>query len=219
MAGSSHHTLGACEVGSRKGEYLTAMNLSQIRNAIIDDQENRAFRKRGWLPIYTASPKATVLIVGQAPGKTAQGTGIPWNDPSGDNLRGWLGLSREIFYDEHSIALVPMDFFFPGSKERGDLPPRKGFAEKWHPHILKQLPNIRLTLLVGQYAQKFYLGKRTKKTLSETVWAYREFLPEFVPLVHPSPRNNIWQKQHPWFQNEMIPKLQELIQTALSKWD
>lgn len=193
------------------------MELSKIRKAIIHDKANHAFLKKKWFPVYTAGPSASILVIGQAPGRLAQESGIPWNDPSGNNLRAWMGVPRDVFYDEKKIALVPMDFYFPGSKERGDVPPRKGFAEKWHPLILEQMPGIELTLLIGQYSQELYLGKRRKKTLTGTVRAYKEFLPGFLPLVHPSPRNNIWQKKNPWFKRTVVPELQRLVKKALGR--
>ncbi len=191
------------------------MNLEEIRTAIARDPENRHFSKKGWVPVYTAHASAKVLIVGQAPGRRAQASGIPWDDLSGENLRDWLGVSRETFYDDAKIALVPMDFYFPGSKARGDVAPRKGFAEKWHPLIFKELPHIGLTILIGQYSQAFYLGDRRKATLTDTVDAFKEYLPEFLPLPHPSPRNNIWQKKNPWFKTRVISKLRKDVRRLL----
>ncbi len=126
-----------------------------------------------------------------------------------------MGVSRDVFYDETKVALVPMDFFFPGAKERGDVPPRKGFAEKWHPQIRAALPNITLTLLIGQYSHAYYLADRRKDTLTETVRAFDEYAPKLFPLVHPSPRNNIWQKKNPWFHAQVIPSLKRRILRVL----
>ena len=145
----------------------------------------------------------------------AQASGIPWNDLSGDNLRQWLGMTKEVFYDENKVALVPMDFYFPGSKERGDVAPRKGFAEKWHPLILENMPNIQLTILIGQYSQGLYIGTKRKKSLTETVASFEEYLPNYLPLVHPSPRNNIWLKKNPWFKEKVIPELQKIVKKIL----
>lgn len=192
------------------------MKLSEIRKAIIADPDNASFTKKGWTPVYTAHPQACIAIIGQAPGRLAQESHTPWNDPSGDNLRAWMNIDRETFYDETKIALIPMDFYFPGSKERGDLPPRKGLAEIWHPPIFAQMPHIALTLLVGQYAHAYYLQGRKKKTLTETVRAYREYAPHYIPLVHPSPRNNIWHKNNPWFKEEVVPYLRDIVHTTLS---
>jgi len=140
---------------------------------------------------------------------TGNGIGIPWNDPSGDRLRLWLGLTREQFYDESRIAIIPTGFCYPGKGAGGDLPPRPECAPLWHPRLHAALPNIQLTLLIGSYAQAYYLGKRAKKSLAETVQAWREYGPDFLPLPHPSPRNLRWFKSHPWFEREVVPALRE----------
>ena len=193
------------------------MTLEQIRKKIIDDRDNMPFTKKGWEPVYTAHISAKILIIGQAPGRLAQESSVPWNDPSGDNLRRWMNIDKDTFYNEMKIALIPMDFYFPGSKERGDAPPRKDFAEKWHPKILEYMPVIQLIILIGQYAQAYYLRGKRKKTLTATVRAYKEYGTLFVPLVHPSPRNNIWQKKNPWFEEEVLPFLRKAIARVLSK--
>lgn len=191
------------------------MDLNTIRRKIQNAPENVSFKVKEWQPIYSAHPDARILIIGQAPGRVAQETKIPWNDKSGDNLRNWLGLSKEEFYNEKMVALVPMDFYFPGSLERGDVAPRKGFAEKWHPLILEQMPNIRLIILIGQYSQEYYLGAKRKDSLTETVRAYKEYLPTYLPLVHPSPRNNIWIKKNPWFYIDVIPSARKLTKIIM----
>ena len=193
------------------------MTLENIRREIMADPENAQATAKGWEPVYTAHPTARLLIVGQAPGIRAQESRTPWNDPSGDNLRNWLGMDRGTFYDPAQVALVPMDFYFPGSAERGDAPPRKGFAEKWHPRILAAMPDIRLTLLVGQYAQAGYLGPRRKRNLTETVRSYAEYLPDYLPLVHPSPRNNIWHKKNPWFAEQVVPEARARVLRLLAE--
>jgi len=190
-------------------------NIGSITSAIINDPDNAWATEQGWKPVYTAHANAKILIIGQAPGRLAQESGIPWDDPSGRNLRNWMGVDDGIFYDPEKIALVPMDFYFPGSKERGDLPPRPGFAQKWHPPLMKAMTNVKLTLLIGQYAQNHYLGNKRKKNLTQTVEAYREYLPQYFPLVHPSPRNNIWQKKNPWFAKSLLPTLRRDIGLAL----
>lgn len=191
------------------------MSLEEIYNEIKNNPSNLKFNIKGYLPIYSARKNSKILIVGQAPGKKAQESGMPWNDLSGDNLRNWLGVSREIFYNKDIFALVPMDFYFPGSKKRGDAPPRKGFAENWHPRILKEMSEIKLIILIGQYSQEYYLGKRQKDTLTETVKNFKDYLPKYLPLVHPSPRNNIWQKKNPWFQKEVLPALKRIVKELL----
>jgi uracil-DNA glycosylase len=166
-------------------------------------------------PVLRAARGAKLLLVGQAPGRRVQETGIPWNDPSGDRLRLWLGVTREEFYDESKIAIIPTGFCYPGTGNGGDLPPRPECAPKWHPRLRAALPDIQLTLLIGSYAQAYYLGDRAKDSLSETVAAFREYLPQFLPLPHPSPRNQRWLKQRPWFEAEVIPVLRELTRPLL----
>ncbi|BFU60118.1 hypothetical protein HEMROJRC1_03730 [Rodentibacter sp. JRC1] len=188
--------------------------LEQIKTAIISDPENASFTSRGIKPLFSAPPIARINIVGQAPGLKAEQTRLYWNDKSGDRLREWLGVDRETFYHSDLFAVIPMDFYYPGKGKSGDLPPRKGFAEKWHPQILANLPNIELTILIGQYAQKYYLPHNTLN-VTDTVKNYHEFLPHFLPLVHPSPRNQLWLKKNPWFEKDVIPILQQLIKEIL----
>lgn len=166
-------------------------------------------------PVLRASAAAVLMIVGQAPGRRVHETGIPWNDPSGDRLRLWLGLSRDEFYDQRRIAIIPTGFCYPGTGERGDLPPRPECAPLWHPRLRALLPNIRLTLLVGRHAQAYYLKGRLRSTLAETVRAYRDYLPDFLPLPHPSPRNQLWLKQHPWFERKVVPEARKRVSAFL----
>lgn len=168
-------------------------------------------------PILLAAETATLMIVGQAPGRKVHETGIPWNDPSGDRLREWLKLERAQFYDTCRIAIIPAGFCYPGTGKNGDLPPRPECAPLWHPKLRAALPRIRLTLLVGSYAQAYYLGDRMKSSVTETVRAYHEYLPEFLPLPHPSPRNRGWLKSNPWFEKKVIPQLRLLVLSALKK--
>lgn len=172
---------------------------------------NQSFTDQGTFPLYTASPHAQILIVGQAPGHQAQESQIVRNDKSGDTLRSWLGVSKEEFYQTELIALLPMDFYYPGKGEHGDLPPRKDFASYRHPRLLTLMPEIQLTLLIGKYAQDFYLKSYKKKNLTETVRSYQEYLPDFFPLVHPSPLNFRRQAKNPRFLKEVIPELQRLV--------
>ncbi|MEO1767846.1 uracil-DNA glycosylase family protein [Thiobacter aerophilum] len=166
-------------------------------------------------PVLRVSQTARLLIVGQAPGRRVHESGIPWNDPSGDRLRAWLGMDRERFYDSRHIAIVPAGLCYPGSGPRGDAPPRPECAPLWHPRLLAFMPHIRLTLLVGQYAQAYYLGARRKATLRETVAACHEYLPAYFPLPHPSPRNQLWLKQNPWFAAHVLPLLRERVAAVL----
>lgn len=189
--------------------------LARIKKDIIADPMNSAYTDRGIEPLYNVSRAARIIIVGQAPGRVAEETQLFWNDLSGDRLRDWMGISREVFYETSLIAQLPMDFYFPGKAKSGDAPPRKGFAEKWHPLLLSEMPKARTILLVGSYAQKHYLGSRRKKSLTETVRSYKEYLPEYFPLVHPSPLNLGWIKYNPWFMDEVIPALRQLIDKTL----
>ena len=163
-------------------------------------------------PVVQASVNSKILIIGQAPGQKVQQTGIPWNDQSGDELRRWLGVSREKFYDAEIFALMPMGFCYPGKAKMGDAPPRPECAPAWHQKLLEKMTNVKLTLLIGQYSQKYYLGDKFKATLTENVQNFREFLPKYLPLVHPSPRNKIWQKKNPWFETEVVPYLRQKVE-------
>jgi len=162
-------------------------------------------------PVFLVGAGARLMIVGQAPGRRVHETGIPWNDPSGERLREWLRLDRARFYDTSRIAIVPAGLCYPGSGKRGDLPPRPECAPLWQPRFRAALPGLRLTLLVGLHAQAYYLGTRRKKTLAQTVRAYRQYLPEFFPLPHPSPRNRLWLKNNPWFVKEVVPALRRRV--------
>ncbi|WP_344962096.1 uracil-DNA glycosylase family protein [Oceanisphaera sediminis] len=167
-------------------------------------------------PVVQMAPQARIMIIGQAPGTRVHETGIPWNDPSGDTLRHWLQLSREQFYDPDVIAIMPMGFCYPGRGKSGDLPPRPECAPTWHEPLLAALPHIRLTLLIGQYAQRYYLGNQYK-TLTETVRHWRDFAPDRLPLPHPSPRNRRWLSQNPWFEQEELPALRARVHQVLER--
>jgi len=162
-------------------------------------------------PVFLVGAAARLLIVGQAPGRRVHLTGIPWNDPSGDTLRAWMKMARTEFYDVSRIAIVPIGLCYPGTVDGADLPPRPECAPLWHPRFRAALPKIRLTLLVGAHAQAFYLGERRKRTLAETVRAYREYLPEYFPLPHPSWRNRGWLERNPWFLRTVVPALRRCI--------
>lgn len=158
-------------------------------------------------PVLRASPTARLLIVGQAPGVRVHRSGIPWDDASGKRLREWLDLDPATFYDDSRIAIVPMGFCYPGRGSSGDLPPRRECAEIWLDRLLAGMPKIELTLLIGQYAQAHFLGRRRRPSLTETVRAWRDFAPTYIPLPHPSPRNQAWLKRNPWFATDVIPEL------------
>jgi len=166
-------------------------------------------------PIVTASPSSKIAVIGQAPGTAVHESGIPWYDPSGRRLREWMGITDEVFYDPKNLAIIPMGFCYPGKGKSGDLPPRPECAPLWHKPLFDSIKEIKLTILIGQYAQKYYLQDKMKRTLTETVRNYDEYLPEFMPLPHPSPRNNIWLKKNEWFERDLVPKLKSIISSAL----
>lgn len=161
-------------------------------------------------PIIQAGEDARILIIGQAPGKKVHASGIPFDDASGDRLRDWMGIDKCTFYDASKLAIVPMGFCYPGKGHSGDLPPRPECAPKWHAKIVSAMPKIELTLLVGQYAQKYYL-KEKHLSLTENVHRWQRFLPACFPTPHPSPRNQIWLKKHPWFELEAVPELRKRV--------
>lgn len=161
-------------------------------------------------PVLRASATASLLIIGQAPGTRVHASGIPWNDPSGDRLRDWLQLPREVFYDESRVAIVPMGFCYPGKGKSGDLPPRAECAPLWHTQLLQHMPAVELTLLVGSYAQQHYLGP-DRETLTARVQRWRDFAPQYFPLPHPSPRNTLWLRRNRWFEEAVLPDLRKRI--------
>jgi uracil-DNA glycosylase len=167
-------------------------------------------------PILRAQTTARLLIVGQAPGIRVHTTGIPWNDPSGDRLRDWLQMDRNQFYDDQQIAIIPIGLCYPGKGKSGDLPPRPECAPRWQPLLQANLPNIQLTLLIGQYAQHYYLGTQAKNTLTATVQNWHNYLPQFLPLPHPSPRNQLWLKRNAWFETQVLPALRHQVARVLS---
>ncbi|QNJ97550.1 uracil-DNA glycosylase family protein [Constantimarinum furrinae] len=175
----------------------------------------KAYLPLGPRPVVAAHPDSRIAIIGQAPGTKVHKTGIPWDDPSGKQLRKWLNVSDEDFYDTAKFAIVPMGFCYPGRGKSGDLPPRKECAAQWHEQLMHSMPKLKLTLLVGMYAQNYYLKDRAKSTLTETVRSYTEYLPKFLPLPHPSPRNRFWLSKNPWFEAEVIPVLQLQLSTVL----
>ena len=167
-------------------------------------------------PTFRIAPTARLLLVGQAPGTRVHETGIPWNDRSGDRLRAWLRLDRERFYDSRSIAILPTGLCYPGvDKNGGDKPPCPICAPTWHPRVLPHLAMVGLTLLIGSYAQAYYLGEARGGSMHETVMRWREYLPRFLPLPHPSWRNTAWLGRNPWFENELLPELRARVHTLI----
>ncbi len=170
----------------------------------------------GVRPVLQIHQAARVLIAGQAPGSKVHATGVPFDDPSGERLRAWMGVDRETFYDASRIAILPMGFCYPGTGSSGDLPPRSECAQLWHDRLLSQLGRVRLTLVIGQYAQRHRLNDRRKSSLTRTVESWREFTPSELPLPHPSPRNNRWLKKNPWFDADVVPYLRRRVRGLLS---
>lgn len=191
------------------------MNLSEITESIRNDPRNADYTKRGIPPILQISPEARVLIIGQAPGRRVEESGVPFDDKSGETLRDWMGVDRDTFYSGR-IAVLPMDFYYPGKGKTGDLPPRPFIAREYHAALLQQMPDVRLTVLVGRYAIGFYLKGREERTLTETVRNFHSFLPSRFPIVHPSPLNFRWQARNPWFVSEVVPELRRRVAESLT---
>ncbi|MFK7956835.1 MAG: uracil-DNA glycosylase family protein [Lysobacterales bacterium] len=172
--------------------------------------------EHGVRPVVQASSTATILVAGQAPGSKVHATGIAFDDPSGDRLRHWMGIDREVFYDRSRLALLPMGFCYPGKGKSGDLPPVPRCADTWRDELLKALPKIQLTLVIGQYAHQWHLPAR-EKTLTETVKRWSSYPPHLLPLPHPSPRNNIWLAKNPWFSEDLLPVIRKRVRKALQR--
>lgn len=183
----------------------------EIFEAIKADPQNKKYTKDGIEPLYSVHKEAMICIIGQAPGIRAQESRLFWNDPSGDRLRDWLGIDRTTFYESNKISILPLDFYFPGKGKSGDLPPRAGFAQKWHKALLEEMPEIELFILVGSYAIKYYLNLKSSAKTTEVIRDFEAYLPKYFPLVHPSPRNNIWLAKNPWFEPELLPELKKRV--------
>ena len=167
-------------------------------------------------PVLSATTRARILIAGHAPGIRVHRSGVPWDDPSGDRLRAWLGVGRDTFYDPTRFAIIPMGFCYPGTvKGSGDLPPRPECAETWHSRLMQTLPQVEFTIVLGRYAQEWHLGKGRRRTLTETVAGWNDYMPRYLPLPHPSGRNNGWLARNPWFEAEVIPALRHRVASLL----
>ncbi len=169
-------------------------------------------------PVIQISQRSRILIAGQAPGKKVHQSGIPFDDPSGDRLRQWLGVDKHSFYDANKFAILPMGFCYPGSGKSGDLPPRTECIDTWREQVLSSLKNIELTLVIGKYAMSYHLPK-ADKTLTNVVRNWQQYWPNIVPLPHPSPRNNIWLKRNPWFEQDLLPSLKEKVSQTIARQD
>ena len=168
-------------------------------------------------PVLSAAVDSKIVIIGQAPGTKVHASGVPWDDASGKQLRKWLDVSDEDFYDPKKFAIVPMGFCYPGKGKSGDLPPRPECAPQWHESLFDKMPNLELVILIGMYAQNYYLKKTAKKTLTETVRNYKEYLPNYFVLPHPSPRNRFWLTKNAWFEKSVVPELREIITSSLTR--
>ena len=185
--------------------------LQQVRDCTLC-REHLPFEPK---PVIRASNNCSIVIIGQAPGTRVQHSGIPWDDPSGDLLRQWMQLDKQAFYNDQHIALMPMGFCYPGKGKSGDLPPRRECAPRWHSEITEKMRHRQLTVLIGQYSQRYYLGKKYQRNLTETVRNFKQYLPSYFPLPHPSPRNRIWLRKNPWFHQEVLPQFASLIESIL----
>ena len=190
------------------------MSISKIVEELKADERNAEYTRRGIPPIFQLNKDAKILIIGQAPGRKVEESKIPFDDKSGEKLISWMGIDRETFYSD-KIAILPMDFYYPGKGKTGDLPPRKFIAEEYHREILDELADIEMTLLIGKYSMDYYLKGKMKRNLTETVRSYEEYLPKYFPIVHPSPLNFRWQAKNPWFTEEVVPVLVERVAKIL----
>lgn len=195
---------------------MTSNAVSHIIKELKADKRNQGYTDRSIPPVFQVNPAVKILMIGQAPGRKVQETLIPFDDPSGDRLRSWLGIDKETFYSTE-IGILPMDFYYPGKGKSGDLAPRSFIAKEYHPALLEIMNQVDLTLLIGNYAIKYYLKEDRQKNLTETVRHYEDYLPEYFPLVHPSPLNFRWHKKNPWFEKEIVPALQEKVGHILGK--
>ena len=191
--------------------------LELLKKEIMSDSDNKKYTDEGIEPLFSAPSTAKILIIGQAPGIKAQESRIFFNDKSGVKLREWMGIDDDIFYKSGLIGVVPMDFYYPGKGKSGDLPPRKNFAKKWHDKVLELMPNLELIVLVGKYAQDYYLGNEKQQNLTETVFNYKQYLPRYFPIVHPSPLNFRWHNKNSWFIEEVVPELKKRVKEILER--
>ena len=185
--------------------------LTEVRQCTLCEPE----LPMGARPVVQLHPNAKILVAGQAPGRRVHASGKPFDDPSGDRLRQWMGIDKSTFYDAEKLAIIPMGLCYPGTGKSGDLPPRPECAPAWRHKLLEHLPNLELTLAIGQYAQSWHIDE-PKQTLTERVKNWEHYWPDVLPLPHPSPRNNLWLKRNPWFEDAVIPTLQKRIAELVS---
>ncbi|MCF0153100.1 uracil-DNA glycosylase family protein [Megasphaera sp.] len=190
------------------------MHLQEIIDQLKTDERNASYTARGIGPIFQIHEAARILIIGQAPGKKVEESGIPFHDKSGEKLMAWMGIDSQTFYSP-AISIMPMDFYYPGKAKTGDKPPRRFIAQEYHGEILQLMPDLALTILVGKYAIDYYLKGRTGRNLTETVRNYQAYLPDYFPIVHPSPLNFRWQARNPWFEADVVPELKKKVHEIL----
>lgn len=198
------------------GEAVDAVSLDALLAEVRGCRLCEAHLPAGPRPVLQLSAGARILVAGQAPGRRVHASGLPFDDPSGDRLRDWLGVTREVFYDPARLAIVPMGFCYPGTGKSGDLPPRPECAPAWRAKLLGHLDALELTLVIGQYAHAYHFGGG-RRSLTETVRDWRAYWPSVVPLPHPSPRNNLWLRKNPWFEAEVVPALRERVASVLGR--
>ncbi len=208
--------IGKAASAASRGDEVTQPPLDALLAEVRACRVCAAHLPLGPRPVVQAGRSARLLIVGQEPGAKVHASGVPWDDASGLRLRDWLGLDAATFHDAAQVAIMPMGYCYPGRGRGGDLPPRRECADLWHARLLAQMPDIRLTLLIGQYAQRHFLGATRKSSLTATVAAFADYAPRFIPLPHPSPRNTAWFQRHPWFERELLPVLRARVQALLS---
>lgn len=190
------------------------MTLQEMIDKLKADERNRDYTARGIGPIFQIHEKAKILIIGQAPGKKVEESGIPFHDKSGEKLMAWMGIDSDTFYSQ-AISIMPMDFYYPGKAKTGDKAPRRFIAAEYHQALRQLMPEIEMTILIGNYAMKYYLKGRMERNLTETVRHYQDYLPDYFPIVHPSPLNFRWQAKNPWFEANVVPALQQRVYTLL----
>src|SRR5690554_160745 len=192
-------------------------NLENIYYDILNDKANQELVNKGYIPLYKVNENSKIIIIGQAPGIKAQEENETWLDQSGDKLRDWLGVTMDEFYNPDLFGQLPMDFFYPGKGKTGDLPPRKDFAKTWHPKILKELKNVKLIVLIGNYSQKHYLKDKYLGNLTKTVKNYQAYLPKYFPIPHPSPLNFRWFNNNKWFEVDVLPEFKKIVNNILNE--
>lgn len=190
------------------------MKEKEIIEKLKKDPRNKSYTERGIGPIFQFNINSKILIIGQAPGKNVEETGILFNDKSGENLVKWLGISEDVLHSE-DFSIIPMDFYYPGKAKTGDKAPRSFIAKEYHPLLLYELTDVKLTILIGAYAQKFYLKDKFMKNLTETVRSFEKFLPTYFPIVHPSPLNNRRMAKNTFFKDEALPELKKIVRNLL----